>query len=83
MPDSDKALWQTVQKKAPDKLHSRDGDYFGPFFLTVLCGEGYHAVFEFFYAAVGNGYSMGVACQVFQDMFRAFDRLADTDQLLF
>ena len=83
MPDSDKAFWETVQKKAPDKLHSRDSDRFCPLFLSVLGGEGDHTVFKFFDAAVGNGHPVSIACQVFEDMFRALDRLAYTDHPVF
>jgi hypothetical protein len=32
-------------------------------FLLVLGGEGHHAVFKFFDAAVCNGHPVGIACQ--------------------
>ncbi len=59
-PDSDKTLWETVQKEPPDKLHRRDGDRFCVLFLSVLGGEGHYTVFEFFNAAVGNGHPVGI-----------------------
>ena len=69
MPDSDKAPWQAVQEKPPDKLHSRDGDSVYSLFFAIFGREGYHAVFKFFDPAVGNGHPMGIACQVFDNMF--------------
>jgi len=64
-----------VQKEPSDKFHRCDGDCFSSLFLSILKGEGNHAIFNLFDAAVGNSYSMGIAGQVFDDMFRAFDRL--------
>ena len=81
--DSDKTAWQAVQEEAPDKLYGRDGDCFCAFFLSVLGGEGHHAVFKFFDAAVGNGHPVGIASQVFENMFRALDRVANTDHPIF
>ena len=72
MPDSDKALRQAVQEEPSNKLHCGDCDRFHLVFLPVFGGEGYHAVFKFFDAAVGNGHPMGIACKIFKDMFRAF-----------
>ncbi len=63
-----------MQEKAPDKLYRRDGDCFCALFLSVLGGEGHHAIFKFFDATVGNGHPVGIACQVFENMFWALDR---------
>ncbi len=83
MPDSYKTAWQAVQEEPPDKLYSRDGDCLCALFLSVLGGEGHHAVFKFFDPAVGNGHPVGVASQVFENMFGAFDRVAHTDHPIF
>ena len=79
MPDSDKAPWQAVQEEPADKLHRRDGDRVYSLFFSIFGREGHHAVFKVFDPAVGNGHPVGIACQIFQNMFRTLDRLAYTD----
>jgi hypothetical protein len=83
MSDSDKASWQAVQEEPADKLHRRDGNRFCPLLLSVFCTEGDHAVFKGFDAAIGNGHPMGITRQVFNNKFRALDRVAHTDHPVF
>ena len=83
MSDSDKALGQAVQEEPSDKLHCGDGDGFHLVFLPVFGGEGYSAVFNGSDATVCNGHPMGIACQIFKDMFRTFYGITNTDHPVF
>jgi len=72
-----------VKEEPSDKLHGRDGDRFCPLFFSVLSGEGDHTVFKLCDAAVGNGHPVGIACQVFENLFGVLDRVAHTDHPVF
>ena len=83
MADSDKALWQAVEQKSSDKLHGADGNRLGAIFLSVFGSKGYPAVFEQLDATVCNGHPVGVACQLFKDMFGTFYGIAHSDDPVF
>ena len=83
MADSDKAPGQAVQEEPSDELHRAEGDRLGTFFLAVLGAEGDRGVFECFDAAVCDRNPVRIAGQIFEDMFRAFDRIAHADHPVF
>jgi len=83
MPDSDKALGQAVKQKPSDEFNGSYRDLFAPIFLSVFDVEGHHTVFKRRDSTVGNSDPVGIACQVFQNVFRPFDRITHIDNPLF
>ena len=83
MPDSDKAPGQAVKQEPADELNGGNRDLFGAIFLAVFNREGHPAVFKLFNATVGNRHAVGVACQVFQNVIGAFDRISHGDDPVF
>ena len=83
MPDSDKPFRQTVQQESTDKLNGCYRKLFNPSFLSVFDFEGYHPVFEFGDTTVCNRDPVRVACQIFQNVFRLFDRIAHVNNPFF
>ena len=46
-------------------------------------GEGYLAVFKLFDATIGNSHPVCIAGKIFENLFRALDRVANADYPVF
>ena len=83
MPDSDKSLGQAVKQEPSDELNGSYRDLFNTVFLSIFRFESHHTVFKTSDTTIGNSDPVGVARQVFQNVFRPFDRIAHIDNPLF
>jgi len=83
VPDSDKSLGQAVQQEPADELNRSYRDLFCSIFLSIFDFKGHHTVFKRRDTTVSNRDPMGIACQVFQNMFRSFDWIPYIDNPFF
>ena len=83
MPDSDKSLGQAVKQEPSDELNGSYRDLFCLIFLSIFDFESHHAVFKRHDTTVCNSDPVGIARQVFQNVFRPFDRITHIDNPFF
>ena len=79
MPDSDESRREAVEQEAADELDGGYGDLFFSVFLSIFDLEGHRGVFKSCDAAVGNGDPVGIARQVFENVFRLLDGIPYVD----
>ena len=72
-----------MQQEPADEFHRADGEVFGALFLSVFGRKSHHTLFELLDTTICDRYPMGGACQIFQHIIGAFDRIADTDDPYF
>ena len=79
---SDKALGQSVEEKAVDKVHRGEGGLLEDIVLPIFVPEADHAIFESHEATVGDSHAVGVTGQILKDMLSMRDGVPHTDDPL-
>lgn len=79
MSDSDKAMGQSVEQKAADKVNGADCALLEPVVFTIFISKAYHAAFKGSEARVGDSHAVCIPGEVFKDVLRLFNWFTHTD----
>ena len=83
MPDFDKSIGQCMEQESPDELNRVHSGLLDLFRFTILVCKGHPAIFEADQTMIGYGDPMGVAAEIFENVFGTFNRLLKVDDPLF
>jgi len=83
MPDFDESTGQRMEQEPSDELNRVDSGLLDLFGFTILVCKGYPPILEGDQTMIGYGDPMGVAAEIFKDVFGTFNRLLKVDDPLF